>query len=470
MYWACCHLPSLSLEVFEPCAAPRVVIDGPAQRAHVHEADPLARAAGVRIGQALAAARASCADLVVFRRDPAAEAMRLQTLALHAYGLSSQVVPCAPDALRLEVGASLRLFNGWPAIRTRLREAFAAEGHAVRVALASTPAAAELLARLRDGVAIAGLAKLGRRLDAVPLAQSPLADRQRQLLQAIGVRSLGEARRLPASALARRTGTELIAQLDRLYGDLPDPQPLWQPPLRFALRCEFEYGIETSPALRFPLQRLTRELARHLQARDAAVLRFELRFGHEGQPASAMPVGLRAPLRQADALFDAARNRLEQHALAAPAHWLELIAEDLPAFAPPATDLFDAASRGTLDWNTLVERLRARLGDDAVNRVMPWPEHRPELAWRRGESRLGEAVPAYAASARPTWLLPKPQPLRSRDPQFIGEFERIESGWWDGDDARRDYRIADLETGQRAWLFRDAGDEDAPWMVHGWFA
>jgi protein ImuB len=470
MYWACCHLPSLSLEVFESSAAPRIVIDGPAQRAFVHEADARARSAGVRIGQPLAAARASCADLVVLRRDAAAEAMRLQTLALHAYGLSSHVVSCPPDALLLEVGASLRLFDGWPAIRTRLRLAFEAEGHAMRVALTPTPQAARLFARSRDGFAIASLEKLGRCLDAVPLAHSLLADGHRQLLHAIGVRTLGEARRLPASALARRTGTELIAHLDRLYGALPDPQSLWQPPTRFALRCEFDYGIETSPALRFPLQRLTRELARHLQARDAAVLRFELRFGHEGRAASAMPVGLRTPLRQADALFDAARNRLEQHALAAPAHWLELIAEDLPAFAPPATDLFDAASRGSVDWDTLVERLRARLGDEAVNTVMAWPEHRPELAWRRGESRGGEAAASCPAPTRPIWLLPKPQPLRARIDRFAGgDAERIESGWWDGDDARRDYRIADLDTGQRAWLFRAAGDEDAPWMVHGWF-
>lgn len=469
MYWACCHLPSLSLEVFEPDPAPRIVIDGPAQRAYVHEADAAARAAGVRIGQALAAARASCAGLVVLRRDAAAEAMRLQTLALHAYGLSSQVVPRAPDALLLEVGASLRLFGGWPAIRSRLRGSFAREGHALRIALAMTPGAAELFARTRDGIAIAGLAKLARCLDAVPVAGSPLEPAHRQLLQAIGVRTLGEARRLPASALARRSGTGLIEHLARLYGDRPDPQPAWQPPPRFALRCEFEYGIETSLALRFPLQRLTRELARHLQAREAAVLRFELRFGHEGQPASAMQVGLRAPLRQADALFDAARNRLEQHALAAPAHWLELVAEDLPAFAPPAADLFDAAARGALDWNTLVERLRARLGDEAVNAVMPWPEHRPEFAWRRGTMPPGDAAAGSIEATRPAWLLPAPQPLRARIEAFAGAIERIESGWWDGGDARRDYRIADLDTGQRAWLFRTAGDEDATWSVHGWF-
>jgi protein ImuB len=466
--WACCLLPSLSLEVFEDRVAPCAVIDGPAQRAFVHAPDADALAAGVRVGQPLAAARASCATLQALRRDPAAEAMRLQTLALHAYGCSSQVVLLPPDALLLEVGASLRLFGGWPAIRTRLRERIAAEGHALRLALAPTPQAARLFAALRDGSAVADPTRLARRLDAVPLADSRLPLAAQAMLGAVGVRTLGEARRLPASALARRAGAALVTQLGRLYGDAPDPQSIWLPAPRFELRCEFEYGIETSPALRFPLQRLMRELARHLHAREAAVLRFTLRFGHEGQPASTMTVGLRAPLRSADALFDAARTRLERHALAAPAHWLELVAEDLPAFAPPAADLFDAASRGTLDWNALVERLRARLGDEAVNGVRPWPDHRPEFAWRRGEHRVADAT-VEPASPRPTWLLLRPQPLRERIARFIGAPERIESGWWDGIDARRDYVVADLANGQRAWLFREAGNEGAPWMVHGWF-
>lgn len=468
MFWACCHLPSLSLEVFDPGAMPRVVIDGPAQRALVHQADALAQAAGVRIGQPLAAARACCAGLEVQRRDVAAEAMRLQTLALHAYGFSSQVVPCPPQALLLEVGASLRLFGGWPAIRQGLRARIAAEGHALRLALAPTPQAAALFARLRDGVAIARREELARRLDAVALAEASLSASQHAMLQAVGVRTLGEARRLPASALARRIGTELIERLGRLYGDEPDPQPLWQPLAGFLLRCEFEYGIDTAPALRFPLQRLTRELARHLHARDAAVLRFELRFGHEGQPPSALPVGLRTPLRQSEALFDAARNRLEQHVLPAPAHWLELLAEDLPAFAPPAADLFDAATRGALDWDTLVERLRARLGDDVVNTVMPYPDHRPEHAWRRAGAWVADAA-ASGSAPRPVWLLPQPQPLRARVVRILDAVERIESGWWDGADTRRDYVVADLDTGQRAWLFREAGREDGAWMVHGWF-
>ena len=47
--------------------------------------------------------------------------------------------------------------------------------------------------------------------------------------------------------------------------------------------------------------------------------------------------------------------------------------------------------------------------------------------------------------------------------------ERIESGWWDGADTRRDYYIVRTVHGQQAWAYRPPGMLDG-WMLHGWFA
>ena len=44
--------------------------------------------------------------------------------------------------------------------------------------------------------------------------------------------------------------------------------------------------------------------------------------------------------------------------------------------------------------------------------------------------------------------------------------ERIECGWWDGDEARRDYFVARLRTASLAWVYR----EDGEWFLHGLFA
>ena len=81
--------------------------------------------------------------------------------------------------------------------------------------------------------------------------------------------------------------------------------------------------------------------------------------------------------------------------------------------------------------------------------------------------------PVLAAGAwppRPAWLLPRPVPLRDHSLVVLAGPERIESGWWDGGDLRRDYYVVQTSQGQRAWAFLPAGASDAAWMLHGWFA
>jgi protein ImuB len=46
--------------------------------------------------------------------------------------------------------------------------------------------------------------------------------------------------------------------------------------------------------------------------------------------------------------------------------------------------------------------------------------------------------------------------------------ERIETGWWRGEDVRRDYYVVETTRGERFWLFRDLGD--GSWFLHGVFA
>jgi protein ImuB len=47
--------------------------------------------------------------------------------------------------------------------------------------------------------------------------------------------------------------------------------------------------------------------------------------------------------------------------------------------------------------------------------------------------------------------------------------ERIESGWWDGADVRRDYYLVETRSGQQGWAYRAVG-EGGPLWLQGWFA
>ena len=60
-------------------------------------------------------------------------------------------------------------------------------------------------------------------------------------------------------------------------------------------------------------------------------------------------------------------------------------------------------------------------------------------------------------------------PLRDPRLRIVSGPERLESGWWDGEDARRDYYVLETSRGQRAWAFAPPGERDG-WMLHGWFA
>ena len=122
----------------------------------------------------------------------------------------------------------------------------------------------------------------------------------------------------------------------------------------------------------------------------------------------------------------------------------------------------------------LYERLTARLGDEAVCALAAYPDHRPEYAWRSAALPVKERMPTPAAP-RPLWLLAEPLPLA----EFLREAlpgivlldgpERIEGGWWDGGDVRRDYFVGRADSGQTLWVFKHPR-RNAGWQVHGIFA
>lgn len=474
MLWAAIHLPQRAIDAVlrrqpEP-EAPLALVEGPPQRRQVLLANAAAREAGVQAGQALTAALALCPSLAVAGHDAAEADALLELACAWAYGYSGQVCSePALDTVWLEVGGSLGLFGPWPRFERLLRDDLQALGLEHRIGLAPTPLAALCLARHRDGLAVTAIEPLRQLLDHLPIATLPLQDATREALAALGVRRLRQLLALPRAGLRRRFGAELGQWLDRLTGAAPDPRPAYRPPERFERRFEFDDEIRYHTGLLFPLRRLLTDLAGFLAGRDGGVQRFHLRFEHELQAPSQLQVGSAVPERDPARLFELARLVLERETLPAPVRALSVCAEELPPFVPPATDLFDTRPAGALDWPALQARLQARLDAEAVHRYVLQPDPRPERAMRRvredvpGEARIATPLP------RPTWLLARPIPLRGPAPTVLAGPERIESGWWDGEDLRRDYYVVRTGNGQRAWVFCPAG-ERGPWMLHGWFA
>ncbi|KRG75922.1 DNA repair nucleotidyltransferase [Stenotrophomonas chelatiphaga] len=472
MLWACVLLPQLALDAVlrrhpDP-DTPLALVGGAAQLRTLHAVNAAAAQAGLQAGMRLTAALALLPDFQMVEHDAQSDARWQRFLAAWAYRHSSLVSAQWPGCIVLEVRASFQLLGPWPVLQARLREELQALGFQHRIALAPTPRAAMVLAGIRDGLDVQDIAAMQALLDRVPVCRARLPDEGGTRLKQMGIGSLQALRALPRDGLRRRFGLPLLEHLDRLYGQADEPLAWYAPPDHFDSRVELGYEVENHMALLFPLRRLIGDLCTCLSIRDGGVQRFVLRLEHE-EGHTDVEVGLLAAERDATLLFELTRNRLERASIDRPVVAVRLLARELPTFVPASRDLFDTRNQQQLPWPQLRERLRARLGDGSVYRVGPAGDPRPERAWQRVEGDGTAIAQAPLRPPRPCWLLPTPVPLRDPRARIVSGPERLESGWWDGQEARRDYYVLETSQGQQAWAFAMPGQQ-GDWMLHGWFA
>ena len=489
MLWVALWLPDLPLEVYARAsrdgdASPPFAVTSGGSRPEIVVANAAARAAGVKRGQPVAGALALVPAIALQERDPAAEAAALEAVATFALAFTPMASLAPPRAVLAEIAGSRKLFGGLPPIVDALVRGLDARGHRSRVAMAPTPLAALALARMRRSAPVLDPRALASALADLPLATLDVDPRPLATLAAAGVRTVGAADALPRDGLARRFGDALGGALDRAHGRRPDPRAPWTPPPRYEQRLALPAPAHDAAALGFAAHRLAQDLASWLHARGLGVQRFELALAHErwqhariGVPATTIVVPFATPARAIGHLSTVLAERLARLALPAPVEALALATlETAPLAGRPVSLL--PGDEGDAPAVPLVDRLRARLGDDAVVSYAIHDEHRPEHAI----SESGTAAPAPASrpalpdAPRPLWLLSEPAPLGdaiAQAPWVLHDGpERIESGWWDGHDVRRDYYVAETPQGARAWIFRDhrRGTDDGEWWLHGWFA
>lgn len=478
MLWAGIVLPQLALDGVlrhhpDP-ALPLALVTGPGQQRLIAAANSRAGEMGVRPGMDIPTARALATHLVLHEHDAAQVARLLQFLAAWAYRYSSLVSLEGDNSLLLEVGASLGLFGPWPAFVARLQSELDDAGFTHALALAPTPLAALVLARsaliapARAPSAITDLHELHTGLGPVPLTASGLPLSVITTLARTGLHSLSQCLALPRAGLARRFGQTLLPWFEKLLGERADPRDCYQPPDEFIAVLDFNHELSHTAPLLFPLRRMIGDLVLYLSRREYGVQHFILELAHATLPPTRLEIGLRAPSRDAAHLLTLCQTRLEYLNLRGPVRGLKLVARDLPRFMPATRDLFSTGSETTTGWEVLCDRLRARLGDDALFQLQPWADARPERGMQEVPLLAREPAIRYTPP-RPGWLLTQPTPWRGQVQQILCGPERIEAGWWEGEEIRRDYYVVETDQGQRAWVFRQAGRQDGGWMLHGWF-
>jgi protein ImuB len=507
--WIAAHVPGLPLAALRVSGrvAPLVVVDAEDRNQRVVAADARATAAGVRPGMTLGAALAAAPGIDPQPRDMARELALMQKLAVIATTFTPLVSIEPPDGLLLEIKPSITLFGGLRELCRRLRDAclahpvFAAGECAPHFTLAPTALAALAAARAGARCFITDPNVLPARLKPLPLAVLRWPEEENARLAAMGVRTLGELMRLPRAGFARRFGPAQLADLDRLLGRRADPRRRVTSRERFRGSRDLDHEIHEHERLLRALEPLLVELENFLRARQRGITSLRFRFRHYRAEPTVCVLRLAQPESNAARLASLLRERLATVALPEPVRRCELASGVLTERAIASRALWSPGEHGsapTGEMPALVEHLRARLGAEAVYGLECVAEHRPERAWKIAEpvgkwghssfaSKRGRAsaeTPLSSAAgtlasrpfSRPLWLLEQPEALAMRGgrPQRDGVLEllagpeRIESGWWDGGDVRRDYYLAQTAAGARLWIYRECTGARA-WFLHGIF-
>jgi protein ImuB len=215
------------------------------------------------------------------------------------------------------------------------------------------------------------------------------------------------------------------------------------------------------------------EMEGNLRGRGAGVQALTLWLEHGRKARTRVGLEFASPERESDFILSIAREKLGRLTLSAATVALDLRADALLPYVPRESTWLPGAKEQVIGRDRLIQRLAARLGHERVFGIAMGDDHRPDRSCKTVPGTFLAAnknVPGTVLGARPIWLLNRPRKLATQDGLcLIAGPERIESGWWDGAEVRRDYYVAATERGETFWIFREHRGDQA-WYMHGVFA
>jgi protein ImuB len=473
--WLAAHFPRLPLDavLHGTGQARAAVVTAPEDpRRTVVACNERATRQGITPGMGLNAALARVPGLRVESRQSAAEAALLDRLGRWALQFTPLVSLEPPGAILAEVRGSLDLFGGAMALLRRALAGLSANGLTASLALAPTPRAALWLARAELAMTVTRADALPGLASRLPLACLHWPEEAVTTLAGLGIQNVAELLRLPRAGFAARFGPRLLDELDEGLGRRPAPRRRHVVPERFDERFDLPVAAESVDAIEPALECGLGRLDAFLRVRASGVRGLRVDLLHRGQSPTRVILSLARMAGDAAQLRTLLRERLGRCRLDAPVVALRLRSGVLLPLVIRDAGLFERGRSADPEATArLLDLLRARLGHDAVFSVLPVAEHRPERAFRIAEPGGMAGLPLpwpVPRPARPLWMLAEPQPLDDWEGALVTGPERIETGWWDGHDVRRDYYVACSRAGVRLWIFRERPPGQG-WFLHGIF-
>jgi protein ImuB len=408
----------------------------------------------------------------------------------------------SPQSLLLDVSGCAACFQGEKKLLDRLVRELKTEGWTPRAALADTIGAAWGLAHVSSEPVLVPPGETEDALRQLPVAALQLPPETIEDLEELGIERIGQLTALDRSEIPHRFGELTLRRLDQASGRVSEVVIPHRPAPPAQAALPFDYPSDRPEHLHYAIDRLLERLIANLRPRHLGIRRMECVLEFETAPSVRIEIALCQPSASASYIGALLRTRLEQALITEPVCGMSLLVTTAEPITAIQSEFFETdRCRTSADLAALIDRLSSRLGPERVTCATLVPDPQPEYACRfdpvqhrldgrqpgRSSRKTKAAIPQPITLPRdrPLRLWPAPFPIevvsavpegpparfwwagvehrimRARGP------ERIEAGWWRGQDIRRDYYITLTSSGSRFWIFRRR--EDGRWFLHGCF-
>lgn len=486
------------MRIFVPSGAPDrpfAIIGQEGQKQVIVAADPQLLHDGIKVGMSLTHARTILPHIATLPAEPLEDAKALERLAAGCLRFSPLVSTCGVDSLWIDATGVAHLFGGEQVMLTTIAKLLRRSGLRGKVAMADAPGAAWALSHYSNKqIAISGNAD---DLDGLPVSALRLASSVAYSLWRVGIKTIGDLRKIPRSTLPLRFGKDVMRRLDQALGCAPESIDAILPPQARRQRLPFVEPISTPEDLLRVTERLAADLCTDLEARQEGVRKLDLVFERVDGTIQAIRIGTARATR-------------------APKHLVKLLAEHFdtvdPGFGIEAASLTawrvaplfpsqteaGGAAEDTSDVAAMIDTLANRMGTKRIYRMAHVATHIPERAVQ-AVAPMNTAAPASpdgwpATLPRPIHLFSPPELIevlallpdhppkrflwrgRMRHVRAADGPERIFGEWWqkpgEVPEARDYFRLED-EEGERYWVFnkhQGRPEQGQLWYLHGLFA
>lgn len=452
----------------------RVVIEG--QRAVT--CDDEVEALGVTPGlkQSTVSGLLSGHPLKLLSRAPEEELNVLKRLQQWAYSITPTLTLWRDNCLQLEIGRCLLIHGGLEHLIEKITAELDRRGFTTHMGIGPSQESAWLFSQtnltseasqLDDG------ASLEARLGPIALHRLDTFEKDISALNKAGIHRFGELLALPPESLKRRCSQAFCNWVDRLLCRVEVAIEDFHPEPEYSDIAWLGYGSTNNQELIYPMEQLLQGFSQFLRNTQLQTQHIRWNFIAVQGESPQLHVHSSECHNNPNRWLEQSRLKLERLQFDDLIEGISLTACELSSAQLTTQDLF-LESKHQEPLSQLIDRLRSRLGFQAVSHVYERTEHLPEHCSFADSNQLDTATAKTKNLRRPFWLLKSPQPISQRGNQLywmdaleiISGPERLEDCWW-SQPTSRDYYIAKTSAGQPVWIFQDR--HNRCWFLQGVF-